>query len=132
MNVLNNKSVLLIDDDEGMLRALELVLSRAGMKVSRATWVRDGIKELKDHPHEFDLIITDLRMPMASGLMIMSAVRAAYPALPVILITAYGHPEMTPEWWKEYGAAAYLEKPISAENLLSTIEEVFSAKDAAS
>jgi len=126
MNTLANKSVLIVDDDPGMLRALEKVLSREGLQVSRATWVRDGIEELKNHATPFDLVITDLRMPMASGLMIMHAVRNAYPTVPVIIITAYGNPEMTPEWWADQGAAAYLEKPIEAPRLLETVHRVLS------
>lgn len=126
MNTLTNKSVLIIDDDPGMLKALEKVLSRAGMNVSRATWVRDGIQELMDQSHRFDLVISDLRMPMASGLMILHAVSTAYPGVPVIIITAYGNPEMGPEWWSEQGAAAYLEKPIDSDRLLGTIQRVLS------
>ena len=125
MNDLKNKSVLIIDDDPGMLRALEKVLSRAGLLVSPATWVRDGIQELMNNPKPFDLVITDLRMPMASGLMIMHAVRTAHPGVPVIIITAYGSPDLTPGWWKEQGAAAYLEKPINADRLLDTVRSVF-------
>lgn len=124
MNTLAHKSVLIVDDDPGMLRALEKVLSREGLQVSRATWARDGIQELKNHGTPFDLVITDLRMPMASGLMIMHAVRNAYPTVPVIIITAYGSPEMTPAWWAEQGAAAYLEKPIEAPRLLEVVHRV--------
>jgi len=130
MSNLTNKSVLIVDDDPGMLRALEKVLSHEGLLVSHATWARDGIQELKNHGTPFDLVITDLRMPMASGLMIMHAVRNAYPTIPVIIITAYGSPDMTPEWWAEQGAAAYLEKPIEASRLMETVHRVMDASPA--
>ncbi len=123
---LSQKSVLLIDDDPGMLRALEKVLSRAGCDVTRATWARDGIEQLKSHSPAFDLVITDLRMPMASGLMIMHAVKIAFPGTPVIIITAYGSPDLSMEWWLEQGAAAYLEKPIDATRLIETVDHVLS------
>ncbi|MEI6280149.1 MAG: response regulator [Verrucomicrobiae bacterium] len=124
MGKLSNQSVLIVDDDPGMLRALEKVLSRDGFQVTRATWVREGIQELMDHDKPFDLILTDLRMPMASGLMVLNAARFAYPDVPVIIITAYGDPSLTPEWWREQGAAAYLEKPIEAARLLETVRRV--------
>ena len=124
MNEASTKSVLIIDDDPGMLRALEKTLSNDGFVVSRATWVREGIQELMHHSKPFDLVITDLRMPKASGLMILHAVKSAYPSVPVIIMTAYGQPDLTPEWWKEQGAAAYLEKPIGAALLLETVHRV--------
>ena len=126
----STKSVLIVDDDPGMLKALEKTLSNDGFLVSRATWVREGIQELMQHGQRFDLVITDLRMPMASGLMILHAVKAAYPEVPVIIITAYGQPDLTPEWWKEQGAAAYLEKPIGAALLLETAHRVLQNKNA--
>lgn len=127
MTDLLKKSILIIDDDPGMLRALEKVLSRAGAEVTRATWAKDGIEQLRAHVTPFDLVITDLRMPMASGLMIMHAVRTAFPETPVIIITAYGSPELNAPWWLEQGAAAYLEKPIDSERLLETVEQVLTA-----
>lgn len=127
MTSLSQKSVLIIDDDPGMLRALEKVLSRAGCEVTRATWARDGIEQLKSHSPAFDLVITDLRMPMASGLMIMHAVKIAFPGTPVIIITAYGSPDLSVDWWLEQGAAAYLEKPIDSSRLLETVDRVLTA-----
>jgi len=124
MNDTQKKSILIVDDDPGMLRALGKVLRRAGYEVTPATWVRDGIEQLRDHRQPFDLVITDLRMPMASGLMIMHAVRIAYPGTPVIIMTAYGNAEFTPQWWHEQGAAAYIEKPVDAAGLLETVARV--------
>lgn len=130
MNTLKNKSVLIIDDDPGMLRALEKVLTRAGLLVSPATWGREGINEMVGRHDPFDAVITDLRMPQASGLMILHAMRSTYPGVPVIIITAYGSPEMTPEWWREQGAAAYLEKPIESKRLLETLRDVLASRAA--
>lgn len=130
MNTLKNKSVLIIDDDPGMLRALEKVLTRAGLLVSPATWGREGIKEMVGRHDPFDAVISDLRMPQASGLMILHAMRSACPGVPVIIITAYGSPEMTPDWWREQGAAAYLEKPIDSKRLLETLRGVLAPNGA--
>lgn len=132
MKDLQDKTVLLVDDDPGMLRALDKVLTRAGLKVTQATWVREGISELRDRQISFDLVITDLRMPKASGLTILHAVNTAFPGTPVIIITAYGQPDLTPKWWREQGAAAYLEKPIEAEVLLRTVREVLQRETPAS
>lgn len=128
MNELANKSVLIVDDDRGMLRALERTLEHAGMKVSHASRARDGIQKLRDHPGPFDVVITDLRLPVASGLMIMHAVKTAFPNVPVILISAYTRSDMVADDWERLGAAAFLEKPINASNLLVTVRRVLSER----
>jgi len=126
---LAGKAVLIIDDDPGMLRALEKVLGREGCIVSRATWVRNGIEQLRDHPTPFDLVITDLRMPMASGMTILQAMRIAHPTVPVIVITAFGSPDLQEDWWLEQGAAAYLEKPLDSARLLQAVRHALSGEN---
>jgi DNA-binding NtrC family response regulator len=59
--------------------------------------------------------------------MIMHAVKIAFPGTPVIIITAYGSPDLSVDWWLEQGASAYLEKPIDSGRLLETVERVLSA-----
>lgn len=54
--------------------------------------------------------------------------RSACPGVPVIIITAYGIPEMTPEWWREQGAAAYLEKAIESKRSLGTLRDVLASR----
>lgn len=130
MNDLSNKSILIVDDDPGMLRALEKVLAREGCAVTRATWVRGAIEQLMARTEPFDMVITDLRMPVASGMTLLQTVRTAYPSVPVIVITAYGDPDMGEEWWLEHGAAAYLEKPIDTGRLIDSIRRILSSDPA--
>jgi FixJ family two-component response regulator len=76
--------------------------------------------ELAKKRDQFDLVVTDLRMPVVSGKTILSAVKTAFPLLPVIIITAFGTPELKTECLRE-GAAAFLEKPVDSSHLLSAI-----------
>jgi DNA-binding NtrC family response regulator len=66
MQNLRNKSVLVVDDDPGMLRAMMKVLAKEGMRV---TGLSDPtvVTTLAESEPRFDLVITDLRMPMFSG-----------------------------------------------------------------
>src|SRR5262249_48780695 len=73
---------------------------------------------LEQQPH--DLVITDLRMPGESGLDLLRKIRADYPDVAVVLVTAFGTVETAVEAMK-LGAYDYLTKPIDGEELLMII-----------
>lgn len=123
MGKIGNKSVLIIDDDVGMLRALNKVLSGEGCMVATASSSEAAVKFLGTAGHYFDLIITDLRMPVIDGMGILHGVKQAYPEVPVIIITAFGSPEAKTESY-QLGATAFLEKPVDTQRLLATIDRV--------
>ena len=126
MNTLQNKSILVIDDDTGMLRALDKVLTSEGAAVTRANWAGDAVEMLTAREKQFDLVITDLRMPFVTGLTVVFAVRKIYPELPVIVLTAFGSPDVKSECLHQ-GAAAVLEKPLDTFELLHAVENVFAS-----
>jgi DNA-binding NtrC family response regulator len=120
------KSILVVDDDEAMLRAIERVLRGEGYQVSSARWVDEALEHLANRQVKFDLVITDMRMPMVSGRGILEAVRIALPRVPVIIVTAFGNPDLKRECL-DRGAAAFLEKPLDTAQLLAAIESVLIA-----
>ena len=70
-----------------------------------------------------DLVVTDMNMPELDGLQLVTAVRANYPLVPVILVTAHGSEEVAVEAL-ERGASSYVPKSQLAERLLETVEQV--------
>jgi CheY-like chemotaxis protein len=125
MKKLHDKSVLLIDDDAGMLRALDKVLASEGAVVVCAAWARDALEMLSGPKSKFDLVITDLQMPymtgVATGMTVVHAIHEIRPELPVIVLTAFGTPEVRSQC-AALGAAAFLEKPLDTAQLLSAVE----------
>jgi two-component system response regulator FlrC len=117
---IKSKSILVIDDDLAMLRALSKVLRSEGATVTGASWAGEALEHLTDKFERFDLILTDLRMPILSGQTILGAVTAALPQVPVIIMTAFGSPELKAECLQR-GAAAFLEKPLETPPLLEAI-----------
>jgi two-component system, NtrC family, C4-dicarboxylate transport response regulator DctD len=117
MNTLQDKSVLIIDDDVAMLRAMSKVLSREGMRVTSLSSPVAAIKELAAPDKQFDVVITDLRMPMFSGRGVLGFASTASPGLPVIIITAFGEPD-TRAQAMQLGAYAFIEKPVAATRLV--------------
>jgi DNA-binding NtrC family response regulator len=124
MKKLHDKSVLIVDDDSGMLRALDKVLTGEGANVTRAQWAGDALDILKERQKDFDLVITDLRMPFVTGLTVVYAIHKILPDLPVIVLTAFGSPDVEAECVRQ-GAVALLEKPLDSSQLLDVIERVF-------
>lgn len=127
MKKIRDKAVLIIDDDTGMLRALDKVLTAAGAVTTRAQCAGDAVEILGAREKKFDLVITDLRMPFVTGLTVVFAIHNIYPGLPVIVLTAFGSADVKAECFRQ-GAAAFLEKPLNTSELLTAVEKVLMAQ----
>jgi DNA-binding NtrC family response regulator len=102
------KSILIVDDDELMRSFLSTILREEGHRVAEARNGKEGLAKLLDG--EFDLVITDLRMPDLSGLDFMRLGKKEKPDVRWIIITAYGSIGNAVEAMKA-GASDYLTKP---------------------
>jgi len=120
MNELRDKSVLVVDDDPGMLRAMTKVLRNEGMRVTGLSDPTAVATTLGASESRFDVVITDLRMPTFSGRGVL-ALASALPKLPVIIITAYGGPDVEAQALR-LGAFAFLEKPVAAAELVDVVK----------
>jgi DNA-binding NtrC family response regulator len=120
MKDLRNKSVLIVDDDSGMLRAMTKVLANEGMQVTGVSDPTAVVTKLAKSGNRFDLVITDLRMPAFSGRGVL-ALASALPEIPVIIITAFGGPDVEAQAL-QLGAFAFLEKPIAAAELIDVVK----------
>jgi DNA-binding NtrC family response regulator len=127
---LRNKSVLLVDDDAGLLKALSKALAAEGAEVTCAEWAGDAMEilaGLQKKLDRIDLVITDLRMPFVTGLTLVYAIHKVSPNLPVIVLTGLGTPEINEECVRQ-GAAVVLEKPLDTVRLLEAVDKVFEDK----
>jgi two-component system response regulator PilR (NtrC family) len=117
--------ILVLDDDKGMREVLEIMLTREGYAVSG---FEDGLKALERCRKEnFDLILTDLKMPKISGIDFIKALKDISPETMVILITAYASPETAVLAMKE-GAYDYVEKDFDIDSLKEIIKSALDKK----
>ncbi len=128
MKNLSSKSILLVDDDPGMLRALDKVLRSEGALVTCTAWAGEAIEVLTARQKKVDLVITDLRMPVLTGITVVYAIHRVFPELPVIVLTAFGSPELEAECRRQ-GAAAFLEKPLDTPHLLSAVQKALASRN---
>ena len=109
------KSILIVDDDELMLSFLSKVLREDGYLVEEGKSGQEGLAKFLRT--DFDLVITDLRMPDISGLDLIRKGKEAKPDVPWIIITAYGSIDNAVTAMKT-GASDYLSKPLSSPDEL--------------
>ena len=115
----SRKKILAIDDEPSVTGSLELILGEAGFEVLTAGSFGEAVAILKQT--QVDLVITDLRLPDASGIEVITHIKKATPEVEVILMTAYGSLEITIEAIKA-GAYYYLEKPYTRDRLLALVD----------
>ena len=114
-------SVMVVDDEPGIRTALRANFLRHGWRVETASGVREAIRNLEEC--EFDLVVTDMRMPDGSGMEVMRAARRSSPETAVILLTAYGSVPDAVIAMRD-GALDYVTKPISFDQLQATAAQV--------
>ena len=117
---MKESSILLVDDDVELLKALTKVLEKDNFKVFAHSTANAAIRFVNESKQRFDLVITDVSMPGMKGTTFLSAVKSAFPQVPVIIITAFGD-------WGQYmetlrnGAFDYLDKPLDKDALLAAV-----------
>lgn len=114
-----SERVLVVDDDHGVGDCVEMLLTRAGYACIVTRCGRDGLAQLQ--AREFDLVITDLRLPDASGLDIVAASKTANPETQVILMTSFSSVENAVEALRR-GANDYIIKPFDNDDFLFSVE----------
>ena len=110
--------ILLVEDRESLRRMLQRALAGEGYEVVTAADGADGIARVREE--SFDLVLTDLKLPQASGLEVLAASRAARPELPVVVLTAYGTVRSAVEAMR-LGAIDFMEKPVEIEELFALV-----------
>jgi DNA-binding response OmpR family regulator len=109
-------NILLIDDDESVLDSVSLVLQSAGFKITKANDGEDGIKKFDGS--SFDIVITDLSMPLRNGDEVGKHIRNNGKSVPIICITG------TPEDADLNCFDLVLEKPFSLKKLVEHVQSI--------
>jgi DNA-binding NtrC family response regulator len=114
-------AILIVDDEAAQRAMIRGFLQKQGWRVSD---VGSGAEALQAVQHEtFDLVITDYKMPSMSGFEVLQGIKQINPAIPVVILTAYGTVDSAVEAMKA-GAYDYLAKPIDLDELLHLIDRV--------
>jgi two-component system cell cycle response regulator len=113
------QKILVVDDEESTRRLLERILGSAGHHVELARGGSEAVHRLEEE--SFDLVITDLRMPVVDGAEVLRRAKELDPHCEVIVITGYASVDSAVKLMKQ-GAYDYLSKPFSLERISILVE----------
>ncbi len=121
---MSDYNVLIVEDSPTMRQLIAFALKRIrGVRIVEANDGVDGLKKLSSE--RFDLILTDINMPIMDGLKLVSLVRndANYKAIPIVVITTEGAQEDR-ERALALGANDYITKPIQPTKILDVAKSL--------
>ena len=114
-------SILLVDDDEGMLKTLNYILLDKGYEVVTENSGARAIELIKQR--HFDIALVDIRMPEMDGVTLLKEIKRLSPNTSVMMITAYTMHKLVEEAKME-GAQAVFAKPLDLDQLISQAEKL--------
>ena len=115
--------VLAVDDSASMRDLVSATLINAGIEVQQA---QDGVEALElARNGEFDVVLTDLNMPMMDGIQLIRKLRAdaRYRLIPILMLTTEWNDEKRREG-KTAGATGWIVKPFNPEKLVQVVNKV--------
>ena len=116
-----HERILVVDDEENVLVLFKRVLAKEGYQVECASSAYEALRKLETN--SFNLVLTDLKMDGMDGLDLMRQSKTLNPALPFIMITAYGTIQAAMTAGKE-GVEDFLVKPIDIQDLKLAVKKV--------
>lgn len=119
----NLKKILIVEDDELMIKILQFVLKKEGYQLTVA---KDGLNAIERIPIiEPDMVLTDVMLPYKSGLEVINFIKDKYPTIPVIVLSALGEEERTVVEAFKLGADDFVAKPFNPNELILRVKRLF-------
>lgn len=120
---MNKRTILLVDDEENILRSLERLLRRDGYRILKATSGQGGLEVLKQHA--VGVIISDQRMPGMTGVEFLSKVKDLYPQTVRIALSGYTELKSVTDAINKGAIYKFLTKPWDDDLLRANVQEAF-------
>ena len=121
---MNKASILIVDDNEGILETLSAILEEKGYDTDTAKNGREAIEKSKKNV--YDLALLDIKLPDMEGTELLTKMKETKPKMVKVMITGYASLENAVEALN-LGADGYITKPVDLENLLRVINEKLKA-----
>jgi two-component system cell cycle sensor histidine kinase/response regulator CckA len=111
---------LVVDDEPAVRKYITAILNREHLQTVEAGDGTDGLRIVKELGGDVALIVSDIQMPKGDGVTFAHAVKAEFPALPIILVS--GGAEPSPEF-------GFVRKPFQPVTLMKAVRELVAADD---
>jgi two-component system, response regulator, stage 0 sporulation protein F len=119
--------ILVVDDEEGARELFFTILSDEGYDITLAINGEEALARFKGDT--YDLVVTDIKMPVMDGLQLLQEIRKTGSKTDVIMVTAYGEVESYLKAMS-LGAAEYINKPIRIKELKRIVHKVLTERKA--
>jgi len=123
----NGEVILLVDDEEALVRLNEELLAELGYEAVGFTSPSAALDELRADPTRFDLVLTDEAMPRMTGTELALAIRELRPDLPVILMSGFNNPALAQKA-RAAGVHLVLGKPLQARDIAKAVATILRAE----
>jgi signal transduction histidine kinase/ActR/RegA family two-component response regulator len=119
----NGETILVVDDEESLVRLTEEVLASLGYEPVGCIGAHEALRIFRTDPSRFAAVLTDAIMPDMSGLELLAELRRLRPGLPAVLVSGYGGPDLKASA-QSAGAQLVLTKPLAAADLAQSLAAV--------
>ena len=126
----HGETILVVDDEESLVLLAEEVLASLGYEPVGCVGASEALRLFRAAPERFDAVVTDAIMPGMSGLELLAELRRVRPALPVMLVSGYGGPDLNAAA-ATAGAHAVLMKPLGKLDLAQALAALLGGARAA-
>jgi two-component system nitrogen regulation response regulator NtrX len=113
--------LLVVDDEDSIRRSLAGLLTDEGYEVATASDGDAALASLREDAAEIDLVLLDIAMPGRDGMQVLEEARGRWPELPFVMMSGHGNIESAVKATR-LGAFDFIEKPLSVEKLLLTLQ----------
>jgi two-component system response regulator PilR (NtrC family) len=125
---MSKQRVLIVDDEPDIRELLEITLLRMGLETRSAEDYSNATRLLNQE--EFDLCLTDMKLPDGDGIALVEFIQQQFPNLPAAVITAHGSIDLAIKAMKS-GAFDFVSKPVSLDTLRNLIEKALTLPSSA-
>jgi DNA-binding NtrC family response regulator len=125
MKVQDTHNLLVVDDEEVIREGMRRILSAEGFNVDTSASGRTAIEKIQER--DFDVVITDLKMPGMDGIEVLKAIKILQPEVPVIIITGYSTVDTAVDAMKN-GAFDYIAKPFTSDLIIDKVQKAIDHK----
>ncbi|MFO8010863.1 MAG: response regulator [Dehalococcoidia bacterium] len=114
-------SIIVVDDDESIRRAMYTILRNEGYEVMAALNGRDALEVTSRR--KFDLMFLDIMMPGFNGQDVLTLMRASRPEMPIVMITAFNDPKLKDQAMR-LGAHDFVTKPFDMKDIVRLADSI--------
>ncbi len=123
-----NSRILLVDDDTQLLTLAEAILTKLGYKVIANASSPDALELFRDLPNQFNLVITDFRMPHMNGAQLSKEILIIKPDIPIIMCSGHSS-EFSRDDAKALGIKWFVRKPLLKKDFAELVEEALNGNN---